>query len=208
VTVSLATVAREWGRIGCIGFGGPPTHIALLRQLCIDQRRWMTPREFDDGIAACNLLPGPASTQLAILSAWRVAGPAGAVVGGVAFIVPGLIAILALAALVTVRALGFPRCFRSPGRLCPEHSVRLIFLQPLAALPKAASGRPEYTATSDPTANTVEYGFAPCITAHSAPYRPRKPLPFPHRCSSMASGISTSESRSTKQTITTRPTMG
>ena len=101
---SLATVVREWGRIGCIGFGGPPTHIALLRQLCIDRRRWMTPREFDDAIAACNLLPGPASTQLAILSAWRVAGPAGAVVGGVAFIVPGLIAILALAALFLAAA--------------------------------------------------------------------------------------------------------
>ncbi|MEA2674059.1 MAG: chromate transporter, partial [Chloroflexota bacterium] len=28
---SLATVLREWGRIGCIGFGGPPTHIKLLR---------------------------------------------------------------------------------------------------------------------------------------------------------------------------------
>ena len=30
---SLATVVREWGRIGCIGFGGPPAHIALLRRL-------------------------------------------------------------------------------------------------------------------------------------------------------------------------------
>jgi len=28
---SLPTVVREWGRIGCIGFGGPPTHIRLLR---------------------------------------------------------------------------------------------------------------------------------------------------------------------------------
>ena len=55
--------------------------------------------EFEDAIAACNLLPGPASTQLAIFSAWRVAGPLGAMVGGVAFIVPGLVIILALAAL-------------------------------------------------------------------------------------------------------------
>jgi chromate transporter len=51
--VSLAVVAREWTRIGVIGFGGPPAHIALL----------------------------PASTQLAIFCAYRVAGPAGAVVG-------------------------------------------------------------------------------------------------------------------------------
>jgi chromate transporter len=96
---SLATVLREWGRIGCIGFGGPPTHIALLRKLCVDQRGWLDAREFEDAIAACNLLPGPASTQLAIFCAWRVRGRLGALAGGIAFIVPGLIVILALSAL-------------------------------------------------------------------------------------------------------------
>src|SRR5829696_4731945 len=95
--VRLATVLREWGRIGCIGFGGPPAHIALLRQLCVDRRRWLTTAEFEDAIAVCNLLPGPASTQLAIFTAWRVAGRRGALVGGAAFIVPGLVVILALA---------------------------------------------------------------------------------------------------------------
>ncbi|HKF34375.1 MAG TPA: chromate efflux transporter [Jatrophihabitantaceae bacterium] len=96
---TLATVLREWGRIGCIGFGGPPTHIRLLRDLCVERERWLTPVEFEDAVAACNLLPGPASTQLAIFCAWRVRGNRGALVGGAAFIVPGLIVILALAAL-------------------------------------------------------------------------------------------------------------
>ncbi|HEX5204998.1 MAG TPA: chromate transporter, partial [Actinoplanes sp.] len=99
MTAGLGTVLKEWGRIGCVGFGGPPAHIALLRKLCVDDRAWLTPREFEDAIAACNLLPGPASTQLAIFCAWRVRGRAGALVGGAAFIVPGLIVILALAAL-------------------------------------------------------------------------------------------------------------
>nr|BFE59099.1 chromate efflux transporter [Dactylosporangium thailandense] len=97
--VSLATVLKEWGRIGCLGFGGPPVHIALLRKLCVEDRRWIDAQEFEDAIAACNLLPGPASTQLAIFCAWRVRGRAGALVGGAAFIVPGLIVILALAVL-------------------------------------------------------------------------------------------------------------
>ncbi|HEY3724087.1 MAG TPA: chromate efflux transporter [Acidimicrobiia bacterium] len=96
---ALRTVAREWGRIGCIGFGGPPTHIALLRDLCVERRCWLTADEFEDAVSACNLLPGPASTQLAIYCARRVRGRAGAVVGGVMFIVPGLALILALAAL-------------------------------------------------------------------------------------------------------------
>ncbi|HEX5586360.1 MAG TPA: chromate efflux transporter, partial [Acidimicrobiia bacterium] len=96
---SLVTVAHQWGRIGCIGFGGPPAHIALLRELCVSRQAWLSASEFEDGIAACNLLPGPASTQLAIFCAWRVAGAGGALVGGVAFILPGLVAILALASV-------------------------------------------------------------------------------------------------------------
>jgi chromate transporter len=95
----LPTIAREWGRIGCIGFGGTPAHIALLRQLCVERRQWLEAREFEDAIAACNLLPGPASTQLAIFCAWRLRGRTGALIGGTCFIVPGLILILALAAL-------------------------------------------------------------------------------------------------------------
>jgi chromate transporter len=94
--VPLATIAREWGRIGCIGFGGPPAHIALLRALCVDRRGWLSAREFEDGVAAVNLLPGPASTQLAIFCAWRLRGWRGAITGGACFIVPGLIVILAL----------------------------------------------------------------------------------------------------------------
>src|SRR3954465_11140323 len=96
---SAGTVLREWGRLGGIGFGGPPTHIALLRELCVTRRAWPSDREFEDAIAACNLLPGPASTQLSIFCAWRVRGAWGAVVGGLGFVVPGLVAMLALAAI-------------------------------------------------------------------------------------------------------------
>jgi chromate transporter len=97
--VSLATIAREWGRIGCIGFGGPPAHIRLLRQLVVERRQWMSATEFEDGIAVVNLMPGPASTQLTIYAAWRLRGVVGALVGGVCFIVPGLIIILGLSAV-------------------------------------------------------------------------------------------------------------
>ncbi len=97
--VALSTICREWTRIGCIGFGGPPTHIALLRRTCVEQRHWLEPQEFEDGVATTNLLPGPSSTQLAIFCAWRLRGPVGAVVGGLSFIVPGLILILALSAV-------------------------------------------------------------------------------------------------------------
>lgn len=97
--VPLRTILREWGRIGLIGFGGPPAHIALLRELCIERRGWISEEDFEHGVAATNLLPGPASTQLAIYCAWRLRGIPGALAGGVSFIVPGLVLIVGLAAL-------------------------------------------------------------------------------------------------------------
>jgi chromate transporter len=98
-SASLGDVAREWTRIGVTGFGGPPAHIALLRSLVVDRRRWMDAREFEDANAACGLLPGPASTQLAIFCAYRVRGRLGAVVGGLGFVLPGVAMILALSVL-------------------------------------------------------------------------------------------------------------
>ena len=71
----------------------------MLRELCVTRRRWLDEHEFEDAIAVTNLLPGPASTQLAIYCAWRLRGVAGALIGGLGFIVPGLVLILALAAL-------------------------------------------------------------------------------------------------------------
>ncbi|HTX32212.1 MAG TPA: chromate efflux transporter [Solirubrobacteraceae bacterium] len=97
--VPLTRIAREWTRIGLTGFGGPPAHIELLRRLVVERERWLSPREFEDGVAACNLLPGPASTQLAIYCARRVGGPWGAVVGGLGFITPAVVLMLALSAL-------------------------------------------------------------------------------------------------------------
>jgi chromate transporter len=94
--VPLRTIAGQWTRLGCIGFGGPPAHIALLRTLVVDDRAWLDAREFEDGVAVVNLLPGPASTQLTIYCAWRLRGAAGALLGGACFILPGLVVILGL----------------------------------------------------------------------------------------------------------------
>jgi chromate transporter len=96
---SLGDIAREWGRIGCIGFGGLPAHVALFRELCVTRRGWLGEDQFERAIAATNILPGPASTQLAIYCAWRLRGPRGALIGGLGFILPGLVMILALSVL-------------------------------------------------------------------------------------------------------------
>jgi len=101
---SLAEIVREWGRIGCVGFGGPPAHIALFRELVVQRRAWLTDEQFERAIAATNLLPGPASTQLAIYCAWRLRGTQGALLGGLCFVLPGLLMILGLSALFLSRS--------------------------------------------------------------------------------------------------------
>jgi chromate transporter len=95
----LRVIAREWLRIGLIGFGGPPAHITLLRELVVSRMGWMDARAFEDANAACSLLPGPSSTQLSIFCAYRVGGPMGAVIGGLGFVVPAVIMVLALSVL-------------------------------------------------------------------------------------------------------------
>jgi chromate transporter len=95
----LSVVAREWARIGITSFGGPPAQVALLRELCVERRRWMDAREFEDANAATQLLPGPGGTQLAIYCASRAGGRLGALTGGLAFILPGLLIVLAISAV-------------------------------------------------------------------------------------------------------------
>jgi chromate transporter len=95
----MSVVIREWARIGITSFGGPPSQVALLRELCVDRRGWMDAREFEDANAATQLLPGPGGTQLAIYCASRVGGRLGALAGGLAFILPGLVIVLAISAV-------------------------------------------------------------------------------------------------------------
>jgi chromate transporter len=111
--VTLSRIAREWTRMGCLGFGGPPTHIAMLRALCVEREGWIEPEVFQDALAACNLMPGPASTQLAIYCAWRLRGARGALLGGMCFILPGLVVVIALSALFL--ASGAPLWVRAAG---------------------------------------------------------------------------------------------
>ncbi|MCX5209295.1 chromate transporter [Kitasatospora sp. NBC_00240] len=136
--VRLRTIAREWGRIGLAGFGGPPAHILLLRRLCVERRGWLSPAEFEDGIATTNLLPGPASTQLAIFTAWRLRGTAGALVGGICFIAPGLVLILALSALFLA---GHPPLWVLGAAAGAGAAVPAVAVQAAAALVPGSRGR-------------------------------------------------------------------
>ena len=51
-------------KLGCIAFGGPAAHIAMMEKEIIEKRKWMTQEEFLDLIGITNIIPGPNSTQM------------------------------------------------------------------------------------------------------------------------------------------------
>lgn len=80
-------------KIGLIGFGGPMAHIAMMDADLVEKKKWSTKDEFLDGLAVCNLLPGPASTQLGIYMGYLKGGIFGGTLAGIAFILPAFIII-------------------------------------------------------------------------------------------------------------------
>jgi chromate transporter len=85
------------GKLGTIAFGGPAVHVAMLREETVRRRRWLEDAEFLDLFGAVSVLPGPSSTQLAIVLARRRAGWLGLLLGGAFFILPAMVIVLAMA---------------------------------------------------------------------------------------------------------------
>lgn len=94
---SLVEIVRFFLRLGLTAFGGPAAHIGLMEREAVGRRAWLSRAEFLDLVGACNLLPGPSSTQVAMALGYRRAGWFGLVAAGVCFIVPASLATLALA---------------------------------------------------------------------------------------------------------------
>lgn len=87
----LREIARVFFRLGCVGFGGPAVHIAMMEEEVVRKRRWMTPEHFLDLVGATNLIPGPNSTEMSMHCGHERGGWRGLVVAGACFIVPAVI---------------------------------------------------------------------------------------------------------------------
>ncbi|NME68387.1 chromate efflux transporter [Flammeovirga aprica] len=87
----LLEVVTVMFRLGCIAFGGPAAHIAMLEKEVVDKRKWMSNEHFLDLIGATNLIPGPNSTEMTMHVGHERAGFMGLVLGGIAFIFPAVV---------------------------------------------------------------------------------------------------------------------
>ena len=89
--VSAPELARYFLRLGATAFRGPAAHIALMEEDLVRRRRWPEREEFLELLGAANLLPGPTSTELAMLAGGRLGGGSGLVVAGTCFAAPAVL---------------------------------------------------------------------------------------------------------------------
>jgi chromate transporter len=95
----LGELAHLFLLLGTTAFGGPAAHVAMMRDEVVRRRGWMDDTTFLDHAAACNLIPGPNSTELAIEIGRQRAGWKGLLVAGACFIGPAFVIVLVLAVL-------------------------------------------------------------------------------------------------------------
>jgi chromate transporter len=86
-------------RLGTIGFGGPIALAAHMQKDLVEDRQWVSKQDYLEGLAFSQLSPGPLAAQLAMYLGWVRAGPLGATLVGIAFILPSFVMVLLLAAL-------------------------------------------------------------------------------------------------------------
>src|SRR6188474_1176095 len=94
--VSFAEAVRVWARIGFLSFGGPAGQVALMHEELVERRRWIDEARFLHALNYCMLLPGPEAQQLATYIGWLMHRTRGGLVAGILFVLPGLLAIMAL----------------------------------------------------------------------------------------------------------------
>ncbi|MGE0288964.1 MAG: chromate efflux transporter [Bradyrhizobium sp.] len=85
-----------WLRVAMLSFGGPAGQIAVMHRIIVEEKNWISEGRFLHALNYCMLLPGPEAQQLATYIGWLLHRTAGGLVAGGLFILPGIIAIMAL----------------------------------------------------------------------------------------------------------------
>jgi chromate transporter len=97
--VPLGQAVRAWFAISLQTFGGPAGQIAVMQRELVEERRWIGPQRFLHALNYCMLLPGPEAQQLAVYIGWLLNGLRGGLAAGTLFVLPGMVALLALSAI-------------------------------------------------------------------------------------------------------------
>lgn len=93
---TLREATRIWARVGLLSFGGPAGQIALMHRILVEEQKWLGEKRFLHALNYCMLLPGPEAQQLAVYIGWLMHRTLGGIIAGVLFVLPGVVAIMAL----------------------------------------------------------------------------------------------------------------
>src|SRR6516165_7807658 len=93
---SIGQALRVWLRVAALSFGGPAGQIAVMHRIIVEEKRWVSEARFLHALNYCMLLPGPEAQQLATYIGWLMHRTLGGVMAGGLFVLPGIIAIMAL----------------------------------------------------------------------------------------------------------------
>ena len=97
--VPFGEALRTWFAISLQTFGGPAGQIAVMQRVLVEEKRWISQQRFLHALSYCTLLPGPEAQQLAIYIGWLLNGTRGGLAAGTLFVLPGVVALLALSAV-------------------------------------------------------------------------------------------------------------
>lgn len=92
-------IMKVFLKLGLFAFGGPAAHIAMMEDEVVHKRAWITKEKFIDMIGFTNLIPGPNSTEMAILLGHARGGKRGLFIAGISFIFPAMLIVLGFAIL-------------------------------------------------------------------------------------------------------------
>lgn len=90
-------IFKVFAKLGIFAFGGPAAHVAMMEDEIVTKRKWMSKERFIDMYGFTSLIPGPNSTEMAILMGYHRGGMIGLIIAGVSFILPAVLIVLALA---------------------------------------------------------------------------------------------------------------
>jgi len=93
---SIGELFVAFAKISLSGFGGV---LAWARRMMVDERKWMTPEQFNEAYALCSFLPGGNIINFSIIFGGRLRGPAGALASLAGLLGPPFVLILIIGAI-------------------------------------------------------------------------------------------------------------
>jgi chromate transporter len=93
---SLWDIVLYMLKLGAIGFGGPIALVGYMHRDLVEKNKWISESEYNEGLALAQLAPGPLAAQLAIYLSYVHYGILGATIGGIAFVLPSFLMVVAI----------------------------------------------------------------------------------------------------------------